>query len=77
MWFYRLDPSSWREIEKYAQALCMDESSFWQKKRGASFATLMQVEAVQLLEEFDIDKDDPRSWVVVRPTPAIGQGCFL
>lgn len=77
VWFYRLDASSWLEIERYAQALCMDGSVFWQKKRGASFATLMHVEAVQRLEEFDIDKDDPRSWVVVRPTPAIGQGTLL
>jgi hypothetical protein len=77
VWFYRLDASSWLEIERYAKALCMDGSVFWQKKRGASFATLMQVEAVRRLEEFDIDKDDPRSWVVVRPTPAIGQGTLL
>ena len=77
VWFYRLDASSWLEIERYAQALCMDGSVFWQKKRGASFATLMQVDAVRRLEEFDIDKDDPRSWVVVRPTPASGQGTLL
>lgn len=77
VWFYQLDSSTWPEIEKYAKALCMDGSVFWQKKRGASFATLMQVEAVQRIEEFDIDKDDPRGWVVVRPTPVIGQETLL
>jgi len=76
-WFYRLDPGSWRDIERYAKALCMDESTFWQRKRHASFATLMRVEAVHRVNEFSIDKDDPRSWVVVREAPPFGQGILL
>lgn len=77
VWFYRLDPSTWSEIEQYAEGLCMDGSAFWKKKKSASFATLMQVEEVQRLEEFDIDKVDPRSWVVIRRTPPEGQGILL
>jgi hypothetical protein len=77
VWFYRLDPSSWTEIERYAEGLCMDGSAFWEKKKAASFATLMQVEEVQRIEEFAIDKDDPRSWVVIRRTPIEGQGTLL
>jgi len=76
-WFYRLDPNTWREIESFASALCMDNSEFWQKKRGASFATLMQVDSVHRITEFDIDKLDPRSWVVLRRTPPEGQGTLL
>jgi hypothetical protein len=77
VWFYHLDPRTWIEIEQYAEGLCMDGSAFWEKKKAASFATLMRVEQVQPVKEFDIDKDDPRSWVVVRRTPAEGQGTLL
>ena len=62
VWFYRLDSNTWSEIHRYAERLCMDGSEFWEKKKTASFATLMQVEDVHRLEEFDIDKLDPRSW---------------
>jgi len=37
----------------------------------------MQVEDVRRIEEFDIDKLDPRSWVVLRKTPPEGQGILL
>lgn len=77
VWFYRLDPSTWSEIQRYADKICMDDSAFWEKKKAASFATLMQVENVQRLEEFEIDKYDPRGWVVVRKTPPEGQGTLL
>ena len=66
VWSYRLDAKTWPEIERFSEALCMDSSNFWTKKRRASFATLMQVENVRSLEEFEIAKGDPRSWVVVR-----------
>ena len=74
VWYYRLDPTTWREIERYSRALCMDNSDFWQRKKGASFATLMQVEDVCKVKEFDIDKSDPRSWVVVRKGLQEAQG---
>jgi hypothetical protein len=66
VWYYRLDPSSWAEIEQQAAALCMDESSFWVKKRSASFATLMRIQDVVPIPELSIDKLDPRSWVVLK-----------
>ena len=77
VWFYRLDPNTWPEIQRHAEKLCMDDSAFWEKKKAASFATLMQVEDVRRIEEFDIDKLDPRSWVVVRKTSPEGQGRLL
>ena len=77
VWFYRLDPSTWHEIEQYAEGLCMDGSAFWKKKKAAAFATLMQVEEVQRIEEFFIDKVDPRSWVVIRRTSPKGQRALL
>lgn len=67
VWFYRLDPNSWREIEGFAAALCMDKSPFWEQKRKASsFATLMRIEGAVKIPELSIDKIDPRSWVVLR-----------
>jgi len=77
VWFYRLDPNTWSEIERYTEKLCMDDSAFWEKKKAASFATLIQVEDVHRIEEFDIDKLDPRSWVIVRKTQPEGQGSLL
>ena len=74
VWFYRLGPNTWAEIERYSKELCMDGSAFWIKKKAASFGTLMQVEEVQRLEEFDIRKRDPRAWVVIRRTPPERQG---
>jgi hypothetical protein len=77
VWFYRLDPSTWSEITKHAEALCMDSSPFWEKKAAASFATLMEVQDVQRIQAFEIDKTDPRSWVIVRPSAAFKQQSFL
>lgn len=66
VWFYRLNPNSWREIEGFAAALCMDESPFWQKRKASSFATLMRIENATKIPDIFIDKGDPRSWVVLR-----------
>jgi hypothetical protein len=77
VWFYRLDPATWSEIELHAQALCMDGSDFWQKKKAASFATLMQIENVCRLPEFAIDKEDPRGWVVIKDSVSAAQGTLL
>jgi hypothetical protein len=55
----------------------MDGSSFWKKKMAASFATLMQVDSVLRLKEFDISKADPRSWVILKPSTSSKQGSFL
>jgi hypothetical protein len=66
VWYYRLDPSSWADIEQHAAALCMDESAFWAKKRNASFATLMRLEDVVPISDLPIDKVDPRGWVVLK-----------
>jgi len=77
VWFYRLDPATWPEIERHSKALCMDGSAFWQRKKAASFATLMQVEDVCVLPEFPIDKEDPRGWVVIKDSVLAAQGTLL
>jgi len=65
-WYYHLNPASWSEIEKYASALCMDDSHFWVKKRSACFATLMRLENVIRLRDISVQKLDPRGWVVLK-----------
>jgi hypothetical protein len=77
VWYYRIDSSTWPEIERHAEALCMDGSAFWERKKAASFATLMQIEDVHRIQDFSIDKEDPRSWVVVRSTTPPNQGVLL
>jgi hypothetical protein len=76
-WFYHLDPDTWPEIERYASALCMDDSPFWKQKRGASYASLMRIEEIVRVPNFEIDKLDPRGWVVLRPGPVPGQECLF
>jgi ASC-1-like (ASCH) protein len=77
VWFYRLDPGTWSEITRHAEALCMDSSSFWEKKSAASFATLMEVRDVHRIQEFGISKADPRSWVVLKRSSELKQGSLL
>ncbi len=67
VWYYRVDPTTWRQIENYAEALCMDASPFWENKKDASYASLMQIEDVCRIPDLEIDKIDPQSWVVLRP----------
>jgi hypothetical protein len=67
-WYYRVDATTWDEIESYAAALCMDASPFWQSKKAASYATLMRIEDVCRLPDLEIDKVDPQSWVVLKPS---------
>jgi hypothetical protein len=76
-WFYRLDPSTWPEIERFASALCMDDSPFWQQKRGASYASLMRIEKIVRVGDVEIEKVDPRGWVVLRHGPEQEQACLF
>jgi ASC-1-like (ASCH) protein len=74
VWFYELDPNTWFEIERFAQALCMDESPFWENKRQASYATLMRVSSVVSIPFLNIAKLDPRGWVTLRQHSPQNQG---
>ena len=62
-WFYRLQPDTWPDIERYARALCMDDSSFWKEKRAASYASLMRIERTVRVPDPVGGKLDPRGWV--------------
>jgi hypothetical protein len=76
-WFYRLNPDTWPDIERYASALCMDDSNFWKQKRGASYASLMRIEQIVRVPDLEVRKLDPRAWVVLRNSSVRGQKCLF
>jgi hypothetical protein len=67
VWSYELDEASWAVIrDRFASALRAQDSEFWQRRRGASYATLMLLDKVLALEPIEWEKRDRRGWVVVR-----------
>lgn len=66
VWFYRLDPLSWREIKReFSSSLCAQDPNFWSQRRAASFATLMLIKDVRSVTPFEISKKDRRGWVML------------
>jgi hypothetical protein len=67
VWYYRLDPQSWKEIKtEYAQALCAQDPTFWHDRKAASFASLMRLQHVRTVTPFKYQKSDRRGWVVLQ-----------
>ena len=66
-WFYRLDPRSWDTIRKeFTEALCAQDPGFWNKRKHASFATLMRLQHVRSIAPIRCAKRDRRGWVVLQ-----------
>jgi hypothetical protein len=66
VWFYQLDPESWRTIrEDFAVVLCAQDPDFWKAREAASFATLMRIQHVKSIEPIKFAKRDRRGWVVL------------
>src|SRR4051794_2549682 len=66
VWSYELDESSWTLIRaQFAMALRAQDPEFWERRRGASFATLMLIDRVLALGPVRWEKRDRRGWVVV------------
>lgn len=66
VWFYQLDPESWRTIRKeFAEALCAQDPSFWEEREAATFATLMRIRHVKSISPIKFTKRDRRGWVVL------------
>ena len=67
VWSYELDKSSWTVIRKrFAAALRAQDPEFWERRQGASYATLMLLDQVLELNPVEWEKRDRRGWVVVR-----------
>jgi hypothetical protein len=66
VWSYELDPESWVEVKRFADALCATDPTFWSEREGAAYATLMQVRDVKELPSLAFNKRDRRGWVVLQ-----------
>lgn len=64
--FYDLNPGSLAYIRAtYADALCAQDAAFWERRRRASYATLMSIDHVRSVERTPFPKRDRRGWVVL------------
>jgi hypothetical protein len=67
VWSYELDKKSWKMIrERFTVALRAQDPEFWDRRRAATYATLMLLDKVLALEPIEWQKRDRRGWVVVR-----------
>ena len=68
IWYYELDPRSWREIRAgFSQMLCAQDPDFWSQRKSAEFATLIRLTNVLKISPFKYAKSDRRGWVVLKP----------
>lgn len=75
VWFYKLNEDSWAQLrEEYAEQLCAMDPKFWDDRKNAAYATLMQLKIIREIEPVSIKKRDRRSWAVLRST--IGKDGF-
>ena len=66
VWNYEINSDVWEMIiSKYTKALCIDSSSFWESKKEANFALLMQIGDVIQIDPFNCQKKDRRAWVIL------------
>jgi hypothetical protein len=52
--------------EQYGSAICADDR-FWEEKRDASYATLIDLAEPVTIADFPCDKRDRRGWVALTP----------
>lgn len=66
-WSYELDPAAWDTLKtQHARALCIQSPAFWEQKRRANYATLMQVRHVHIIEPaIAFVKSDRRGWLTL------------
>ena len=66
-WFYWVTPMALAEIkESFAESLCARDEAFWDARRDASYATLIELGEVMALPPIPCDKRDQRGWVTLR-----------
>ncbi|MDP1793056.1 MAG: hypothetical protein Q8K63_02865 [Acidimicrobiales bacterium] len=65
VWSYALDPASWTEIRHRFTASLRAQGDFWESRKAAHFATLIQVEDVHKVRPTPVNKRDRRGWVVL------------
>jgi ASCH domain len=71
---YVLDPDAWRQIrEQFATQIRPQGADFWEERRHARFATLMQITEHARIAPVMVDKQDRRGWVALRELAPDGQ----
>lgn len=69
VWFYSLDVDSWNYIrDEFSERLCAQDPEFWEDRKHASYATLMQLAYVRSIQPVGVPKKDRRGWAVLRST---------
>jgi ASC-1-like (ASCH) protein len=70
VWFYDLDPTSWAIIrERFAEAICAQDASFWSERAHTSFATLIRIHRILPITPIEFTKRDRRGWVILTDLP--------
>lgn len=66
-WSYELDAAAWDTLKtQHARELCIQSPAFWEQKRHANYATLMQVRHVRPIEPaIAFVKSDRRGWLTL------------
>jgi hypothetical protein len=65
-WFFDLSCAPIRTLrERFATGICADDG-FWDKKRDAAFATIIELAEPTAIAPLGCDKHDRRGWVTLR-----------
>ena len=66
VWFYKLTSNLLRLIKtEFGDAMCINDSKFWESKKKSKYATLIQINNVQIVDPVYIQKRDRRGWVTI------------
>jgi hypothetical protein len=66
VWFYDLAIESLDQVrDRFGETICADDE-FWESRRTAAYATLIELAETATLEPFACDKRDRRGWVSLR-----------
>lgn len=65
-WFFRLTPMVLAHIrDKFARQLCAEDEAFWDERRNALYATLIELGEPRAIPPIACDKRDRRGWVTL------------
>jgi hypothetical protein len=70
--FYGLDASALAGIrDRFGAALRIDGDEFWDSRKGACYATLMELTKVSTTPDIECEKRDKRGWVTLKYQPVL------
>jgi ASC-1-like (ASCH) protein len=70
--FYQLDAEGLDGIRsRFGDALCIYEEAFWETRKDACYATLIELANVSHVDPVECDKKDKRGWVTLRYQPVL------